>query len=448
MNEIPPQLLEHILRNLHVLLIRDALLDLFTETEKTPAHLVDTMAVLDGPGYIYTGKLLDIWGSLYSVMGVEGIRLYDGTPVAVTPLNLKTAGQLCLRNSKITLQKGQIANYKGESELHTTTGRLLLNYTILVDPFGDVIPYINEAWNIGRIEETIFEHLRAETFTVDQIKHYSRNLHWIGHFTELAVPSFTERSLTIDPKIIARRDELYKIHRKEIESGNATVMNQIEAELIAMDRASLKGDVSTLFYDRDDKSYEVHRKAMLIMGGMVPKFGEKGYGFIERSLEEGWDVKDFPTICNEVRRGSFARAKETATGGVETKFVIRIFQSTKIIEEDCGSTNYLHVNLTKDMAKKYLYRSILVDGKLITLENENLSEYIGKTVLMRSPLYCHTHDGYCFTCMGGLFKAIDQELLSMVAVGISSSFTKAALKSKHGSRSRAINIDSLNRFVV
>ena len=105
MNEIPPQLLEHILRNLHVLLIRDALLDLFTETEKTPAHLVDTMAVLDGPGYIYTGKLLDIWGSLYSVMGVEGIRLYDGTPVAVTPLNLKTAGQLCLRNSKITLQK-------------------------------------------------------------------------------------------------------------------------------------------------------------------------------------------------------------------------------------------------------------------------------------------------------------------------------------------------------
>ena len=450
MNEVVPEILRHVLENLHVLLIRDALLDLFTETEKSKAVLVDDrLAKPIDHTHIYTGKLLDIGDHLYCVIGAKGIHLNKGEVVSVTPLGIPTTNRLFYRNSKITLTKGQISNYKGDDDLYTTAGRLLLNYVILVDPFGDLIPYINEEWKIDRIEENyIFEGLRSGALSVEQIKHYSRNLHWLGHFTELAVPSFTERSLTVDPKIIARRDELLREHRAEIDAGNATVMNRIEAELVAMDRASLKGDESTRFYDRDDKSYEVHRKMMMIMGGMIPKFGEKGFGFIETSLEEGWKVEDFPTICNEVRRGSFARSKETAKGGEETKFVIRIFQNTKIIEDDCGSQKYLHVTLTKDIADKYLHRNILVDGALVTLSPDNISTYIGQTVFMRSPLYCHTNAGYCFTCMGELFRSINQELLTMIGVNISSSFTKAALKAKHFSQTRAIKITSLNQFVI
>ena len=450
MTEVAPEILRHVLENLHILLIRDALLDLFTETEKSKARLIDDRQAAPSEHiYVYTGKLLDIGDHLYSVTGVDGIKLNKGTPVSVTSLGISTASRLFYRNSKITLTKGQIANYNGDDDLHTTAGRLLLNYVILVDPFGDLVPYINEEWNISRIEENhIFEGLRSGVLSVEQIKHYSRNLHWLGHTTELAVPNFSERSLTVDPKIIARRDELFQEHRAEIDAGNATVMHQIESELIATDRASLKGDESTLFYDRDDKSYEVHRKMMMIMGGMIPKFGEKGFGFVEHSLEEGWRVEDFQTICNEVRRGSFARAKETAKGGEETKFVIRIFQNTRITEDDCGSDKYLHVLLTKDIASSYLHRNILVNGALVTLTRENLSSYIGQTVFMRSPLYCHTQAGYCFTCMGELFRSINQELLTMVGVNISSSFTKAALKSKHGTKARAIRINSLNPFVI
>lgn len=446
---IPEGLLDFVLANMHILLIRDALLDLFTETEKIKASLIDKdTAIPELTPYVYNGKLLDIEGQLYYVTNVTGIRLNRNTPVSVVPLKIPTTSRLFYRNSKITLKKGQISNYKKDEDLQTTTGRLLLNYVILVDPFGDMIPYINSDWNISRIEETcIFEALRNETVTVEQVKHYSRNLHWLGHFTELCVPSFTERSLTIDPKIIARRNELIAEHRDEIAAGNATVMNRIEAELIAMDRASLKGDVSTLFYDKDNKSYEIHRKTMLILGGMVPKFGEKGFNFIERSLEEGWNVKDFPTISNEIRRGSFARAKETAKGGEETKFVIRVFQNTKITEEDCESQEYLHVEITNDTAQKYLYRSILVNGTLLTLDVDNITSYIGQTVLMRSPMYCSTKVGYCYTCMGGLFRSINQELLTMTAVTISSGFTLAALKSKHGMRTKSISIKSLNKFV-
>jgi hypothetical protein len=449
--EIAPQLLQHILSNLPALLIRDYLLDLLTGTEKTCARYcadVDGTAVPEDGAWIYTGKLLDIAGSLYGVIG-EPLRRSKGVPVYVKSLDLATTDQLCLRNSKISLQPGDIANYQGEGDLQTTIGRLLLNYVILVDSFGDLIPYINQEWKIGQIEETyIFENLRSGKITVEQLKHYSRSLHWLGHFTELSVPSVTERSLTVDPKIIARRDELLLQHHDEIAAGNGVVMNQIESELIAMDRASLKGDVSTLFYDADSKSYEVHRKMMLVTGGMVPEFGGKGYNFIGNSLEEGWDVKNFPVICNEVRRGSFATAIQTAKGGEETKFVIRVFQNTKIIEADCGSTDYLHVHLTPDMAKKYLLRNILVDGALLTLDAGNIGRFIGQTVLMRSPMHCHTKAGYCFTCVGELFRSIDQELITMVGVAVTSSFTKAALKSKHFNQAKRIEIKSLRPFAI
>jgi len=448
---IHPNLLRHILGNLHCLLIRDAVLDLFTEIVKTPSTLLDpTHADLSEPCWIYRGKLLNIDGQLYSVTDAEGIRHGSNETVTVSALGVPVASQLCQRNNPIVLQSTDIANYQGSEPLHTTTGRLLLNYVILVDPFGSLVPYVNAEWKIGAIEEQLVDYLFTGRLTVNQIKHYSRNIHWLGHFTELAVPNFTERSLTIDPKIIARRDELLKQHRAEIDAGDAVVMSRIESELVAMDRESLKGDVSTLFYDRDSKSYDNHRKATMILGGMVQNFtdGEKKYSFIENSLEEGWNAENIPIICNEIRRGSYARAKQTAKGGEETKFIIRVFQNTRIIEEDCGTTYCLHVNLTRDMAKKYLYRNIIVDERRITLGVDVIEHYVGQVVRMRSPLYCGTKNGYCYTCMGELFRSINQELITMIAVNVSSSFTLAALKSKHVTQAKRIEVRSLDRFVV
>ena len=255
MNDISPQLLQHIMNNLPALLIRDFLLDILTETTKTTAVINhDKTATPESGGFIYTGKLLNIDGKLYGVTGQEGISSSKGAPVAVIPLDIPDTPRLCFINNKIVIRPGQIANYKGEEELHTTIGRLLLNYVFLVCPFGDYIEYVNGEWKIGQIEsDHILDGLLSGKIIVDQIKQYSRNLHWLGHFNESAVPSFNERSLTVDPKIIERRDELLHKYKAELAAGDATVMAKIEAELIAMDRASLKGDVSTLFYDVDSR---------------------------------------------------------------------------------------------------------------------------------------------------------------------------------------------------
>lgn len=449
--DIDPVILNHIFTHMPLLLNRDFLLDILTVSEKNKANLIsDNIAMVEQECYLYEGKFLDIDGQLYVVSEFNGVVLSSKQEVPVTSLGLPTSQILCEKNSPILLPPNICQNYIGDKPLETTMGRLLLNYTILVDPFGTLIPYINELWNIGKIESTyIFDALRNEIITVDQIKHYSRNLHFIGHFTELAVPSFTERSLTVNPELIKRRNELLKKYSKEINAGDVVTMAKIEEELVAMDREFLKGDSSTPFYDYDgNKSYGTHRKKMYGLGGITPGFGEDKVNFVDSSLEEGWDVKDFPALCNQIRDGSYSRAKETAKGGEETKFLIRVFQNTQITEDDCGSNDYIHVQLTKDNSSKFLYRNILENDKLIILTNDNINSYIGKTLSMRSPMHCHTKNGYCYTCMGELFRTIGTDLLTMAAIDVGKAFVISALKKMHLVETKRLSINSLNSFVI
>lgn len=451
MIEINPKVYNHIITHLPLLLNRDFLLDILTNSEKTKAtRQADGTVVAQPDQYIYEGKLLNVDGVLHVISAFEGLEKSTGQAVPVVSFDIPANTQLCEGRSPVTLMPGVLKNYKGTDPLETTMGRLVLNYTILVDPFGDMIPYVNELWNIGKLEKTyIFEALRTGEITVDQVKHYSRNIHHIGHFTELSVPTLSRRSLTTDPRLIAKRNELLKTYATEIAAGDPVIMNRVEQELISMDKDLLKGDSSTPFYDHSPgKSYNVARKSMYLLGGMTEKFGEDGYNFIGSSLEEGWKIKDLAVICNQVRAGSYSRAKETAKGGEETKFLIRVFQSTQVTEDDCGSDEYLQVALTPESAKDYIYRNIMVNGKLVTLTDDNIGDYISKTVNMRSPQYCHTKDGFCFTCMGEMVRTIKMDILTMAAINVSSSFTLASLKKMHGTTTRMIPITSLNRFAV
>ena len=324
-----------------------------------------------------------------------------------------------------------------------------MNYVLLVDPYKDAITYVNKEWNASAVESQMSELAFKNVITVDQIKQYSRNLYFLCHFNEVTTPSFTQRALTIPKELIARRDELLKKYAKEIEAGDPVVISKIESELIAADKSQLKGDPSTGFYDTSKKSYETHRKQMMIMFGMIPKFGEPGYTFIPKSLEEGWDVKNFQAIANEIRRGSYNRAKETAKGGEESKFLSRIFQNTDIVEEDCGTTRYWPVEITDDNKLTYINRNIFHRGKLLTLTKENVSSFVGTTVQMRSPSYCITKNyNYCYTCMGEYFRYLHQKNLALQVMSIGSTMLGLSMKSMHQSNIETAKIKNLSKYTV
>ena len=359
-------------------------------------------------------------------------------------------------HDKLNIVKGYIENYIGSSMM-TTYGLYLINYTILVLPFGDKIGYINSAdgksdFNLGKLDNKVAELLLDGVIGRPEYDKYMQYGYFIGHMAQLGVVGLTKKALTTDPRIAIRKKELLEIHKHELH--DPTVITKIEAELIEMDKAWLRGDPS---YDRyyatnEDKSFNELRKKMFVTMGIAPAFSKdtNKYEFTETSLVAGTRPKDMVNMSNEIRRGTYDRGIGTAKGGEQTKFILRVFNATVIAEDNCGSKKGLTVHLTEANKSLFINRSVLdpVSGKVTLLTKDGIDKYVGKVVQIRSPMYCKTKNGLCYTCVGDTFRKLDRESIGMLAVFIGSKFTSINMKSMHFSGIKSGKISDFTKYFV
>lgn len=345
------------------------------------------------------------------------------------------------------LQNGLIGNYKSDTAITTTVGRLLLNYCVLVNPFGDTFEYINDKWKPGDIEDIVADALRNDDVTVQQVKNFVNNSYYIGSLSHLCVVTATEKSFKTDPEITKRKRELFEQHKGELD--DPIVAKKVEDELLEMDKQYLEGDKSKRYYDAmGPAAYKNHRKKMFLAEGSTPRFeeGSSHYEFIENSLAEGWDPEDFPTIVNELRKGSFNRGHQTQLGGAMAKNFLRLFQNVELTEVDCGTTRTIKTTIPADQIKFYKGRTIIYNGKKIVLTQDNLSDYADKEIKLRSPVYCRTQKGLCYTCTGQIFKDMDQKAINMMIVEVANTFMQSSMKAMHDTTVDTMEIDSLEPY--
>lgn len=333
--------------------------------------------------------------------------------------------------------------------VETTVGRFILNYLILESCFGDYFDYINRQWNIKDIENKIAKAILDPDSPIgrEEYDRYVNTLYHIGHFTELAVPTYSEKALLPNPEIKKRKKELLAEHTHELD--DPLVMSKIEDELIRLDKEWLKDDPSMGFYGTSGKSFDVHRKKQFLTQGMMENLNsDKPYSFIENSFSEGWNPKDFVVQCDEIRRGSYGRSLETAKGGEIVKFTVRVLGGVKITEEDCGTKDGLPMTLTEENVKAYLDRTIIVGNKTEILTEQNFRNFIGKQVKIRSPMYCKTKDGRCYTCTGEHMRRMGMHAMGMSAMNIGSTFLTLSMKSMHGTKTESMVISDPEDFIV
>lgn len=432
--------------NLDLLLKRDYLLEVFTIPDRITCEDGETIHT-ESP--MYQGKLVAYKGRIHTILSFEDQGDHTFT-VKLSDLEEKmpTSDPILSFEDTVVLERGMISTYSEDAPLQTTIGRLVWNYVALANPFDDIMPYLNTPWNPGAIEDMIAHALITQTTTMEQQSRYTRNVYYLGHFTELGVVAFTRKSLTTDPNLAKRRNELLKEHAEELASGDAVVMSKIEQELIAMDKEWLKDDPVMMFYRKNEKKiFNIQRKKLFGAGGMTEKFGDKGnFDFVSSSLSEGWDPEDFQVQANEIRAGSFSRAKETAIGGEDIKFILRVFQNSRILEEDCKSDTFLNVVVNKWNYKYYRHRYIKSGSDLKELTENDVEKLIGKTIQVRSPMTCKTDGGYCRVCMGKIFSVLDQKQLDLRANVLGRYFITSSLKGMHGTSFNTFEISNLNDF--
>lgn len=448
---------EYLTRTVDVWLNRDYLLSLFTATELPRGIEADGIIRVANAPHMYVGLLITLDGKqLFGVDGFQLVEHADGNPVyTVTgdiidhPVPSSPVEPVLTPDYGFILPGGTLANQPDDIE--TCIGNALVNYAWFALPFGNTFPYRNTRWNTGDLHNVIADAATRKLITPAQMDVYTDALYHLGHFTELCVPSVTSASLTPHPEVLALRDKLLKQYAKELKEGDATVMANIEQQLIDLDKELCKNDPGLGFLDVNKKSFNIQRKRMYGTGGMIEDFSQPGkFKFIETSIIEEMRRENLQAHINDIRVGSISRALETAEGGVVSKFLMRMFQNARISERDCGSKRGIVLtNPTRSLLKIYQLRHAIVGNALVRVDDESIPKLLAMPqVILRSPKYCHAHDGYCGVCMGDLFINLEQDALTMAAVAIGSSFVLGKLKKMHGTAVSTIDLSNLDSFLV
>ena len=96
--------------------------------------------------------------------------------------------------------------------------------------------------------------------------------------------------------------------------------------------------------------------------------------------------------------------------------------------------------LTEDNYKNVKYRWIFDGGKLVCLTPEIAPKYFGKTVKMRSPLYCKD-TRICSKCAGDLFYRLNIQNIGLTTADISSTYLNRLMKSFHSAVIEIYSVD-------
>ena len=132
------------------------------------------------------------------------------------------------------------------------------------------------------------------------------------------------------------------------------------------------------------------------------------------------------------------------------KELLAAFQSEVLGDKDtdCGSVRHIEVSLTEKNYKDYLYRYVKTTKGLVMMDNENKSMFIGKTVKMRSPMYCigvGEQKCLCNKCAGDFYYKLGKKNIGLNASRLASTLSQLNLKKFHENlvKTQQIDIDDM-----
>ena len=342
----------------------------------------------------------------------------------------------------LTLQPNELPNVK--TAVQTCNGNALLNAILLIYAFGAKIDFQTGVLDGKRLDNLVIAKLtdypnfdpkapRApDKIYIDEFVNYMEAMASIGGLSQINVPAASPKALTIDPAILKRRDELLLEYKDQL--TDPAIMARIQKELSDMDKASFKGDPAEGFYIAQ-KNFDVSRMKSFTMIGTETGFGD-GVEMtpVTTSLRDGWDIKNMPSMADSIRAGSFNRGSQTALGGESVKYFYRIFQNTKVAEDDCQSTSGLWWTITQENYKDFdgLYQVTVGTSKTTPLNLDRLKSLIGSKILIRSPMLCKTAaPSFCAKCVGDALARTPTGL-HVAASDVGSTFMGCFMAAMHG----------------
>ena len=251
------------------------------------------------------------------------------------------------------------------------------------------------------------------------------------------------------PSVKKRRDQLYKDNKEALDRGDAVTAVKISDELIKMAKEELKNDPGMQVYDSECKpKFSNVYRAMFITRGPTWNETENKFDISKGAFIDGMSKDDFVSYGNGVINGAYPKAIGTSDAGYETKKMFAMNQAISVGPRngDCKSKFYREVVVTKKNADKLIKRYYLNGSKLELLEMDTVKRLIGKTIKIRSPLYCCAESGtICNKCAGELPYILGIKNIGLTSSSIGSGYLNLLMKAFHDTTQKltTVNIDRM-----
>lgn len=361
--------------------------------------------------------------------------VYDNNPILLLTQSIKlNTGMINPDNINTT-----------EPILETTIGRLFTNLILLNFNFGKKILYINKQFSIPELENMIAKEILKDTISIKEYLSFTDSVAFLEGLSRITNLSATYKN-TLPPEGIEKKKLLIKKKMEEEHGKNwekdRLLLVKYQEELKNIDKEWLKDDPSYYSF-MNSKIKNNARVKMYLTYGQEAGFnkGTRDVEFVENSLLDQYpkDSKQLTAMFNSIRAGSYGRGKETQKGGTAAKNILRAASSVMIVENDCGSKLGKLIYVTKDNAEKLLNRYYINNGIPERILEPN--KFIGKTIILRSPMYCiEEGNKYCSVCVGENMK----NFLSGTAIQllkISSIITAISMKGMHDTQTYTTNVN-------
>lgn len=354
---------------------------------------------------------------------------------------------------KLTIPKGRFGN---DNPIQSTIGRLIFN-RILYESSGIIEKngYVNKLCNAGAfkdIEAKITNLLKSGDITAEQFTTYVNSRDWLGLQLHVVITtSYSPEVLRTPKEVVALKKQLIKKYDKELKEGNCEVSEMIEDALVKKTVEALGDDYGLdLFISGARGSLGNNYKNTNLWRGAVKNHATGKYDIIENSLMEGLDKNMIPAHCNSCVTGAYSKSCSTAEPGYYAKEMAQAMQSEVLdpdANSDCGTNKYLKVTI--DKPSNYEYRYIKEGNKLKCLTLDIINNYKGKTVMMRSPMYCtRTKSGkVCSRCAGQLFYKLNKMYVGLLSTRVASMCTELCMKKFHDASVKVAQIDLDTMFL-
>lgn len=138
---------------------------------------------------------------------------------------------------------------------------------------------------------------------------------------------------------------------------------------------------------------------------------------IKHSLLEGLDPEEFFNSTYGCRKGLLDVALNTGTSGYLSRKLIFTGTNLELSEDldDCGTDNYLEVFVENDKKSRMLLdRYYYNNGVLEKITKDNRISLIGKTIKLRSPIFCKS-EKICHKCYGDLYQSLHSRFVGVIA---------------------------------